>query len=458
MSWKRGVQLAVFSALSISLLISPPTSASVPEEEDFGELSLEELLDVPVTAASRDVKSVREAPAAVYVVTHTMIHERGYNYLFDALRDAPGFDIIWMGGLYGPVLMQHGLDTPENNKLLLMIDGIVDNNLSAGTAQVYMQYSLHNVERIEILYGPASALYGANAMTGLINIITKKGVDLNGVEAQGGAVVWDSGFRRTGAAGAAAAGKVWGEEGEKVDVSGSFHIINTDGTDLRLSDLARSDDPSFPAASSYYFSPDYIGSSERSTFLAQARAAFESIGLTVGGHVWQHRGGQGTYGHEAFFLNAFQNKPDTWNYRNSTIFVEHNADLHPVVSNRARFVFRDTRILGDSYDATFNVPGSGPDGEGSPGLAGSRYAAPTTPSCWKTAFTGCSPAIPRLRRARRWSCSASAIISYPPGTRSTTSFWRTPEQSRISMSRVCMITMTTARSWSTRGESHRNSR
>ena len=70
-----------------------------------------------------------------------MIQERGYNYLFDALRDAPGFDILWMGGLYGPFLMQHGLDTPENNKLILMIDGIVDNNLSAGTAQVYMQYA-----------------------------------------------------------------------------------------------------------------------------------------------------------------------------------------------------------------------------------------------------------------------------------------------------------------------------
>lgn len=346
--------------------------------DDLSKMSLEELLNTHISAAATETKTLREAPAAVYVVTDQMIRDRGYLYLFDALRDAPGFDITWMGGLYGPILMQHGLDTPENNKMLLMIDGIVDNNLSAGTAQVYMQYSLQNVKRIEIIYGPASALYGANAMTGLINIITKTGEDLKGVDVQAGAIVWDPQARRLGATGDAAAGKTWESGDRKIDLSGSFHLVNTDGPDLRIdSNEARSDNPASPGAAMYYFGPNYIGSSERGTFMAQGRASVQPLGLTLEGFVWQHNGGQGTYGHEGFvFLNGFENKPDTWNFRNSAFYLNYTRSIASDLSNSFSFTYRDTRLLADSYDAYFTVLGTGPDGPGAPFAAGSRYFRP----------------------------------------------------------------------------------
>lgn len=349
------------------------------EGEDLSTKSLEELLNTRVSAASTEVKTVREAPAAVYVITEDMMRDRGYLYLYDALRDAPGFDITWMGGLYGPILSQHGVDTPENNKLILMIDGVVDNNLSAGTAQIYMQYSLHDVKRIEILYGPASALYGANAMTGLINIITKTGEDLKGITVEAGSMVWDPQFRRLGRSADVAMGRVWEDSNhKKIDVAGAFHIVDTPGPTLKLhSDEARSDLPDDPAAANYYFSPDYIGSAEVGTYMAQGRATIESLGLTFGGDVWQHNGGQGTYGHEGFvFLNGFQNKPDTWNFWNGTAFLNYTRPLQTSLKNNFNFIYRGTRLLDDSYDAYFTTPGTGPYGPGAPGVAGSRYFRP----------------------------------------------------------------------------------
>lgn len=335
-------------------------------------IALEEL----VASATRKARTAREAPATTYVVTESMIRERGYNYLYDALRDAPGLDVIWMGGLYGPILMPRGLDSQESNKLILMVDGVVDNNLSAGTAQVYMQYSLHNVKRIEVIYGPASALHGANAMGGLVNIVTRTGEDLKGLRVQVGGMSWDPAGRRTGVLANAALGRVWGGEGEKVDLALSAHVVDTDGTDLRIdSDEARSDRPGDPAKADYYFSPDHIGSAEAGTYMVQGRLHAQKLGLTVGGHAWQHDGGQGTYGHEgAVMLNGLLNQP-SWNFRNVTAFATHRKTLRPGLTNTASVVFRDTRIT-DGYDLYFDVAGTGPDGAGSPPASGSRYFRP----------------------------------------------------------------------------------
>jgi iron complex outermembrane receptor protein len=74
----------------------------------------------------------------------------------------------------------------ENLRALLMIDGIVENNILGTNDMAGPAYSLHNVNRIEIIWGPASALYGANAFGGVINIITKKGADMNGLHVEKG--------------------------------------------------------------------------------------------------------------------------------------------------------------------------------------------------------------------------------------------------------------------------------
>ncbi|HMC99851.1 MAG TPA: TonB-dependent receptor, partial [Ferruginibacter sp.] len=79
-----------------------------------------------------------------------------------------------------------GMYGAENLRALLMVDGIVENNILGTNDMAGPAYSLQNVERIEIIWGPASALYGANAFGGVINIITKKGAELNGIHAETG--------------------------------------------------------------------------------------------------------------------------------------------------------------------------------------------------------------------------------------------------------------------------------
>ena len=74
----------------------------------------------------------------------------------------------------------------ENLRALFMIDGIAENNILGTNDMAGPAYSLHNIERIEIIWGPVSALYGSNAFGGVINMITKKGSDMNGLHAEVG--------------------------------------------------------------------------------------------------------------------------------------------------------------------------------------------------------------------------------------------------------------------------------
>ena len=160
------------------------------------QLSLEQLMDIKVITASGFPQTAAEAPSTITVITAKQIAERGYEQLEDALRDIPGIDMIHLNG-YAPTLIYfRGMYGAENLRALLMIDGIVENNIIGSNDFAGPAYSLHNVERIEIIWGPASALYGANAFGGVINIITKKGGNINGFTAQQGFGSFNTSFEK----------------------------------------------------------------------------------------------------------------------------------------------------------------------------------------------------------------------------------------------------------------------
>ncbi|MFC1586053.1 TonB-dependent receptor plug domain-containing protein [Fibrobacterota bacterium] len=142
-------------------------------------MDLEDLMKVKVSLASGVEEPLIGAPAAMVVVTARDIRQRGYTSLADVLTDLPGFDISVANGAWYMNAYQRGYRTPVTARTLLMIDGKVDNSLWSNVAHCSRQYPLTNVKRIEVLYGPASAVYGANAFLGIINIITRDGSDLN---------------------------------------------------------------------------------------------------------------------------------------------------------------------------------------------------------------------------------------------------------------------------------------
>lgn len=149
-------------------------------------MSLEELLSVEVESvfgASKFLQKITEAPAAVTVVTSTEIARYGWRTLADVLRSVRGFyvadDRSWAyAGVRG--FLRPG---DYNTRLLLLVDGtrINDNVYDQAFLQDDVAVHLEDVERIEIVRGPSSSLYGSNAFFGVVNIVTKSASDVRGV-------------------------------------------------------------------------------------------------------------------------------------------------------------------------------------------------------------------------------------------------------------------------------------
>jgi outer membrane receptor protein involved in Fe transport len=127
-----------------------------------------------VTSVSKSKESLAEAPATVVVITGEEIARRGYTDLEAVLRDLPGFDFSRRAGPSYSNVYQRGYRSIETTRTMLLVDGVEDNDLASSTAWISRQFPLSNIERIEVVYGPASTMYGANAFAGVINVITKE--------------------------------------------------------------------------------------------------------------------------------------------------------------------------------------------------------------------------------------------------------------------------------------------
>lgn len=128
---------------------------------------------VQVASVSKTTESLREAPASVVVITAEMIEQRGYLDLEALFHDLPGFDISRITGQAYSNIYPRGLRSEFTDRILFLVDGVEENDLYTNIARISRQYPVSNIERLEIIYGPASTMYGANAFAGVINLITK---------------------------------------------------------------------------------------------------------------------------------------------------------------------------------------------------------------------------------------------------------------------------------------------
>ncbi len=136
-------------------------------------MSIEELLELKISSVSKKSENLSETPQTVIVITKEQINRRGYTDLEQLFHDLPSFDISRGNGTQYSQIYQRGYRTKNTEKTLLLIDGVEENDLWSNSVWLSRQYPLSNIERVEIIYGPAATVYGANAFLGVINIVTK---------------------------------------------------------------------------------------------------------------------------------------------------------------------------------------------------------------------------------------------------------------------------------------------
>jgi len=152
-------------------LFDPPSFIDLVNRLKGGERTL------MVTSVSKKAENIDEVPATITVITRKQIRERGYQDLVELLKDVPGFDLSMFYGSEYANIYQRGFRQNNTEKTLLLVDGIEENDLWTNWAYIDRQYPITNVEQIEIIYGPASTMYGPNAFAGVINVITSASQD-----------------------------------------------------------------------------------------------------------------------------------------------------------------------------------------------------------------------------------------------------------------------------------------
>lgn len=150
----------------------------------IGEMNLRELIQIKVTSAGKKEQFVDEAPANITVVTAQQIQNRGYLTLEEVFKDLPGFDFAvgQPSGEYPTHFLFRGIGDVGQTKVALYVDGILQNDISNGWFRhTGNNFTLSNIERIELVSGPGSALFGSNALAGYVNIITKRNYEISDV-------------------------------------------------------------------------------------------------------------------------------------------------------------------------------------------------------------------------------------------------------------------------------------
>lgn len=171
---KTLVHLQCLVAL-LSLLLTLQTNSL---ERDFLDLSLEELMNIKVVTASKRLEGQESAPAVMQVISRTDIRRYGARNLVDVLDRATNLQVVG-SNLYpqNRVAIRGVMQTHIDNKILFLINGrpLRDALQGGKNMDLYMGLPVSAIERIEIIRGPGSVIYGTNAFSGVINVVTFKG-------------------------------------------------------------------------------------------------------------------------------------------------------------------------------------------------------------------------------------------------------------------------------------------
>jgi iron complex outermembrane receptor protein len=167
---------------------------SSPSAEALKKLSIEQLMNVQVTSVSKRPERLSQTASAIQVITQEDIRRSGASSLAEALRLAPNLQVAQVDSRQWAISAR-GFNGTTANKLLVLIDGrTVYTPLFSGVFWDVQEVPLADIDRIEVISGPGATLWGANAVNGVINVITKDAQDTEGLLVSGGGGTEQRGF------------------------------------------------------------------------------------------------------------------------------------------------------------------------------------------------------------------------------------------------------------------------
>src|SRR5450755_3399106 len=212
--------------LGLMLLVIVCEMSHAQAPRDLTQLKLEDLMNIEVTSVSKKEQKMSKTAAAVFVITSEEIGRSGASNIPDLLRMVPGVEVAQINSSKWAISIR-GFNGQYSNKLLVLVDGrTVYTPMLSGVFWDAQDVLLEDVDRIEVIRGPGATVWGANAVNGVISIITKKARDSQGVLVTAGAGSYEHGFgaaRYGGQLGSATAYRVF------VDGFQRNHLLSPSG-------------------------------------------------------------------------------------------------------------------------------------------------------------------------------------------------------------------------------------
>lgn len=305
-----------FFAITVHTATAATDSSMAPDPE-FDEILSRDLHSLSVTSVSKRPQRLSDTATAVYVVTQEQIRRAGIYSIPDALRMVPGLQVAKLARDRWAVTAR-GFNSSTSNKLLVLIDGrAIYTPVFSGVYWGDQGTSINDIDRIEVIRGPGASLYGANAVNGVINIITKSAEDTQGNLASTTATIHGNGLYEARHGGAINNRNFYRVYGQYLDAQNWYRARSG----FRM-------DGSNDSGNSYTLQGDaYIGNQDASLSLpvttSPFRQTFHSTDDVYGGNVlgrWKH---------------DISNREDltVQTYLDHYSRVEYNADQHVSVGD-----------------------------------------------------------------------------------------------------------------------------
>jgi len=325
------------STLSLLLATTPAfaaTTANSPSDHSFLELSLEDLMQVTVTSVSKKAQRLDETAAAVFVISAEDIRRSGATNIPEALRLAPGVQVAAMGHNKWSISIR-GFNSRFASKLLVLVDGrTIYSPAFSGVFWEHNDVPLEIIERIEVIRGPGGAIWGANAVNGVINIITRAARDTQGglLQVSAGDELRGAGLVRYGFAldenthlRLHAQGRSV-DPGEAVTGGDSHDDWRTRQAGFRLDAVRGADNFSLQGHMARYRAGDQITTIEAAPpYLGLLNTNGEGESAHLLGR-WEHRAGGATHSLQAY-LDHVVNDIGVFRYKNTTMDLEYQQNF-----------------------------------------------------------------------------------------------------------------------------------